>query len=195
MRNESLKSDDVDGLPYEVFVELLSHYENPANDDLLVEADTKIIEELVQRKNSPGQKGPRYYIFEDETAGITRPIGVNDKTRPVNVEAERYWYAPYRQTFTEVFGEGGTRISIEGVNIAKTPMDAIREAKRMAYVASFSGARNCTKTEVLLSGPLKLEGQSQPKWLDIRLLTQGQEARIQKDHLTIMKNLGYEPHV
>jgi hypothetical protein len=195
MRNESVRSEDIDGLPHEVFVKLLSRYENPANDDLLDEADTKIIEELVHQKNSPGHKGPRYYIFEDEVAGVNRPIGINDKTRPVDVEAEGYWYAPYRQTFNEVFGEEETRICIEGVNIAKTPMDAIKEAKRMAYVASFSGARNCMKTEVLLSGPLKFGRQNQPRWLDVRLLTQWQEIRIQKDHLAIMKNLGYEPRV
>lgn len=170
---------------YDKLKDALIRAADPASDGALGEGDTLLIAEAWMRVQGglPGDFRQHFYI-EVKDGGYA--------TRKVIPEEEGYWYAPYRQTFEEINGDGEIRTSVEGILIARTPLGAIREAKRMAFGVSFSSARNCLKTEVLLSGPLKFEGQKEPKWFDVRLITEKEESELRVTDLKIIKKLGYK---
>lgn len=172
--------------------DILAYFADPLNDPYLTEEDTLLIEEAWHRIYSPSRKkgAPTYYVLEDPDAGETRPITVNDKVRPVvDPVGEGFWYAPYRLTQQELMGNGDIHSTIEGILLVKTPMEAIQDAKRDAAGANRSFARDVLSAQVLLSGKLKFDGQTKPKWIDIHNMTEEQEREFNAAREAIKRRL------
>lgn len=168
--------------------DLLQYYSSPENDMRLTDDDAAVIEYLWWKVNQPWEKGHRYYRLVDSEPGSDR-----QRTAPISVVEEGYWYCPVRLTQQEVMGDNHEPYcEIYSIQIAKTAAEAIEEAKRIASVAARSWVRNLLKTEVLLSGKLKFPGQTEPRWLPVQLRTDGYRKAFDQSIRQWMEDNGYK---
>ncbi len=169
---------------------ILTRYANPSNDINLTEESVREIEKacFVRWYGIELQ----YYRFEDPDAGLQRPIAVGEKPVLFFPGAEGYWYCPVRITEREAFGDQKVHTEITAGSVAKTTMEAIQKAKRIARHSADSWARSLVKAEVLLSGPLKFDGQSRPVWFPFRLHTEQEWEEIYREGIAFLKQQGYE---
>lgn len=171
---------------------ILSRYVNPDNDLDLTEESAKEIEEawqLIWHIND----GPKYYKFVDpENENRVDLMGRNIDVIPFSPEDEGYTFCPVRITEKEGMGDMSVHSEIHGSIFAKDIRQAILRAKRVANHSASSWVRGLIKAEVLLSGPLKFEGQKRPVWFPFRLLTEQEWEETYREGLNFLKERGYE---
>lgn len=162
----------------------IAQYTDGSRDDTLTEEDTRIIEEAWWKYNRYSE-GHQYYQAETDETGVA--IG----THPIDPVAQGYWFCPVRETTRSIYAEEPS-VEITSIPYAKTPMEAIAEAKRSGLNTLFSDHENLLRLEVLLSGQLKFEGQRRPRWFPVQYTTDQESEDLDREVREFLQGEGYE---
>ena len=169
---------------------VIARYTDSASDQSLTERSADEIEKAWQILWTPGN-GPRYYRFVNPEMEGADYIS-DPRVEPFSPEGDGYTFCPVRITEREGMGDQKMHTEITGSLYAKTTMEAIKKAKRVANHSASSWVRSLVKAEVLLSGPLKFDRQTKPIWFPFRLRTVEEWAEIYRQGMEFLREQGYE---